>query len=117
MRVNIGWSNCADIDLHVTDPCGQEIWFSRKSVSCNGSTGTLDHDANAGGGTCDNNPQENIRWSGNPPRGTYLVKVKYYTNDVGSTQVRVTQVVEGAQSDRNITLNSPNDIYEYSFTY
>ena len=76
VRVNLSWATLADLDLYVTDPCGNEIYFGNRSATCQGSTGTLDIDANASDPVLD--PVENIFWSGSAPRGTYQVRVCYF---------------------------------------
>jgi hypothetical protein len=86
--VSLTWSNLADLDLHVVDPGGVEI-FSRHPSSYPlpppGSVppppdmvptgyGLLDHDAQAG---CvpEGISQEDVVWTDDPPRGRYVVRV------------------------------------------
>ena len=78
VQVTLRWDNPVDLDLHVIDPSGEEIYFSHSTSQ---SGGTLDVDANAG---CGNDaPVENIYWpSGGAPFGTYQVSVVYF-NDCG----------------------------------
>lgn len=73
LRINLQWYTRTDLDLHVIDPCGNEIYFSKRKATCNGGTGILDLDANALIGTT-TRPQENIYWL-KPASGTYTVKV------------------------------------------
>lgn len=74
VRVNIEWNNSrVDLDLRVTDPCGNVITFSNRASVCNGYTGRLDVDARGGNGTA-----ENITWTSGAPRGTYRVAVNYF---------------------------------------
>ncbi len=85
MRVSLHWFNYDDLDLHVTEPNGQEIYYFNKT----GYTGgVLDVDMNAGKGKT-RDAVENIIWT-NPNRltsGEYLVRVhnfcKRETIDVG----------------------------------
>ena len=74
VQVTLRWETPVDLDLHVFDPSGEEIWFQN---SHSASGGTLDVDANAG---CENDAQvENIFWpTGGAPFGTYQVYVVYY---------------------------------------
>ena len=74
VQVTLRWDNSADLDLHVTDPAGEEIYFA---VPSSASGGRLDVDANA---TCEGDaPVENIFWpTGEAPVGTYSVSVDYY---------------------------------------
>lgn len=76
LRVNLQWYCKTDLDLHVIDPCGNEIYFSRRKATCKGGTGTLDLDANALFGTT-SRPQENIYWL-KPTQGIYTIKVVCY---------------------------------------
>ena len=73
LRINLQWYCKTDLDLHVIDPCGNEIYFSKRKATCQGGTGILDLDANALIGTT-SRPQENIYWL-KPSPGTYTVKV------------------------------------------
>ncbi|MCQ2975789.1 MAG: hypothetical protein MJ211_13390 [Bacteroidales bacterium] len=73
LRINLQWYSKTDLDLHVIDPCGNEIFFSKRKAPCGGGTGTLDLDANAIIGTT-TRPQENIYWL-KPSKGVYTVKV------------------------------------------
>ncbi len=73
LRINLQWYCRTDLDLHVIDPCGNEIYFSKRKATCNGGTGILDLDANALIGTT-TRPQENIYWL-KPSPGTYTIKV------------------------------------------
>ncbi len=73
LRINLQWYCKTDLDLHVIDPCGNEIYFSKRKATCQGGTGILDLDANALIGTT-SRPQENIYWL-KPSPGTYTIKV------------------------------------------
>jgi len=74
--VTLSWTTVQDMDLYVTDPHGNTIYYGNKAAD----GGQLDVDANA---ACLNNvtnsPKENISWpigSGIP--GTYTVSVGFY---------------------------------------
>lgn len=73
LRVNLQWYCRTDLDLHVIDPCGNEIFYSKRKATCSAGTGNLDLDANALFGTT-LRPQENIYWL-KPTPGTYTIKV------------------------------------------
>lgn len=74
VRVSLVWDNRNDLDLHVTTPAGEEIFFSHKVSKCGG---VLDVDRNVRGETL--TPVENIRWQrGTAPGGAYRVKVRNY---------------------------------------
>lgn len=75
IQVTAAWNTDSDIDLHVTDPMGEEVYYGHRASS---SGGQLDHDANA---ACSIAPPtvENVYWSTpNPPRGRYTVRVVAY---------------------------------------
>jgi hypothetical protein len=110
VKVTLQWSNCADLDLHVTDPCGNHIYYSNRSATCDGKTGNLDVDANAGCGSLNcNSPAENIYWT-TAPSGSYRVEVDYYRacSGSGSTSYTVTTIVDGRRRTYSGSI-SPND--------
>ncbi len=75
IQITAAWNTSSDIDLHVIDPSGEEVYYGHRSGA---SGGQLDHDANA---ACSVQPPtvENVYWqSPNPPRGTYQAVVQAY---------------------------------------
>lgn len=86
LRVSLEWYNFDDLDLHVIEPDGNEIYFRNKRSYR--SNGCLDVDMNAGSGTT-REAVENIIWpSANGMReGKYRVIVNQYapreTVDIG----------------------------------
>lgn len=77
VQVTLSWNSAADVDLHVIDPSGEEVYWDNPQVR---SGGTLDLDSNAGCVT-DGVRNENITWpTGRAPRGTYTVRVDYWSN-------------------------------------
>ena len=74
IQVTLEWDGDADLDLHVTDPAGDRVWYNYKSVP---SGGLLDVDAHS---ECvlNGSTVENIVWQGVPPAGTYQVMVDHY---------------------------------------
>ena len=77
VQVTLSWDVDSDVDLHVVDPSGEEVyWADRTSAS----GGELDLDSNAGCST-DGIRNENITWPvGTAPRGTYIVRVDYWSS-------------------------------------
>ena len=74
VRISLVWDNTNDLDLHVTTPSGEVVFFSHKVSACGG---VLDVDRNVRGET--QTPVENTRWaSGVAPAGTYKVMVRNY---------------------------------------
>ncbi len=80
--VTLTWDTESDLDLHVVDPLGNEIFHgnptSANAYAPGGSTdqnpGILDVDSNA---NCviDGRRQEDVTWATDPPSGKYLVRV------------------------------------------
>lgn len=71
LKITLLWDFPGDIDLHVMQPNGKEIYFKEKIDASTG--GTLDID-NVDGGP---GSAENVAWS-NPPSGEYKVSLHYY---------------------------------------
>lgn len=85
MRCSLHWFNYDDLDLHVTEPNGQEIYYGNKIGS---TRGILDVDMNAGSGKT-RDAVENIVWT-DPSKlksGQYRVRVHNFSKresiDVG----------------------------------
>jgi hypothetical protein len=77
IQVSVAWNTVADVDLHVVDPAGEEIfWSDRRSAS----GGELDLDSNAACSS-DQPRNENIVWPiGEAPTGTYIVRLDYWSS-------------------------------------
>lgn len=74
LRVSLSWFNYDDLDLHIMQPNGEEIYFGNKR----GRTGgVLDVDMNAGGRRDSREPVENVFWEkcNTMPEGKYTVIV------------------------------------------
>jgi hypothetical protein len=99
VQVTLIWHDTNDIDLHVTDPAGAEIFYASRSSA---SGGKLDVDANAGCTTTTSEPRENIFWpTGGAPTGKYMVKVVYFDNctePATSSGFEVTLLLDGKTS-------------------
>ena len=75
LQVSVAWDTPTDVDLHVIEPGGCELYYS--NTGC-GSGGVLDLDSNPG---ClmDNVNNENIFWpQGAAPVGDYIVRVDFF---------------------------------------
>lgn len=75
LQVSLSWDSPTDVDLHVVEPGGEEIFYGA-DVSSSG--GELDLDSNA---ACamDHVNNENVTYEGvDPPSGEYIVRVDYY---------------------------------------
>ena len=95
--VYLTWDTTADIDLHVTDPNGEEIFFGHSSSA---SGGQLSAD---NGNPCPAivGEPERIFWpTGVAPHGRYVITVEYYRqcNNEGATNWNVIVLVDGKKS-------------------
>lgn len=74
IQATLTWDGPADLDLHGWEPDDTEIYYNQPGPTYIG--GELDHDANAGCGTADEAPAENIKWNSDAPTtGTYWFNV------------------------------------------
>jgi len=94
VQVSVSWDVNSDVDLHVVQPDGVDIYYGNPSVA---SGGQLDLDSNAGC-SIDGKRNENITWpSATPPHGQYIVRVDYWANcSVTQTNYVVTVQVKGS---------------------
>jgi hypothetical protein len=107
VKVTLQWTNCADLDLWVIDPCGNKIYYASSYGTCSGKYGQLDVDSNAGCSSLNcSSPAENIYWV-TAPSGSYTVKVNYYTtcSGSGSTSYKVTTIVNGTRKTYSGTIS------------
>lgn len=85
LQITIAWNTAADIDLYVTDPSGDVLYYNeeheRSSIG-----GHLDHNAR---GDCrreqKNSRVENAYWPAPAPAGTYKVELHYFSPCAKST--------------------------------
>ena len=81
VQITLTWDNGADLDLHVIDPNGEEIYFYHPYSA---SGGILDVDDTNGYGP------ENIFWpQGEAPEGTYRVSVHHYPSSPSTSNYTV----------------------------
>jgi hypothetical protein len=96
VQVTLIWHDTNDLDLHVTDPAGAEIYYASRGSA---SGGRLDVDANAACRGTTGEPRENIFWpTGMAPTGKYTVKVVYFdhcTNPAMASGFDVMLTVDG----------------------
>jgi hypothetical protein len=77
VQVTLSWDTDSDVDLHVVDPAGEEVFYAQRRSA---SGGELDLDSNAGC-VIDGVRNENITWPvGHAPRGLYTVRVDYWSS-------------------------------------
>ena len=83
VRVNIEWDADVDLDLYVTNPCGQTFGYSEQTTAtCQGSQGEWDYDDQGDGYRDDDPHAENIVWGRPAPQGSYRVALNYFDGSV-----------------------------------
>jgi hypothetical protein len=92
VQATLLWASSDDLDLHVTDPAGEDIYYSHRTSA---SGGQLDHDDIPGCGAATQTHVENVFWpTGGAPPGQYKVYVVLYrqcsTGSPVSFELRVT---------------------------
>lgn len=92
LKINLKWSTIDDVDLHVYDPANNHIYYGDKIKICQGITGQLDVDANAGGPYTDT-PQENIYWNDKAPLGHYKVDINLFNKRSGCDNISFTVTI------------------------
>ena len=110
VQITLRWDAPVDLDLHVIDPSGEEIWYgNRTSIS----GGNLDVDANAGCNSMMTNPVENVFWPyGGAPGGQYQVSVVYFTNCGYSGPVSYQVTVKQANHPAQVFNGTVNNVSE-----
>ncbi len=107
IQVSVVWDTRTDVDLHLVEPGGEEIYYGHTTSAAGG---TLDLDSNP---ACriDNFDNENITYQDAvPPSGTYTVRVDYY-DECSQAQTRyvVTVNVNGAVQTYHGSFTGPGD--------
>ena len=98
IQVTLDWPETSiDLDLHVVDPQGNEIYYNNPTSP---TGGTLDWDNQYGA-----SQPENVFWGTNPPKGTYKVSVVYYSGSAPATW-SVRTVVNGTVQTFRGTITS-----------
>lgn len=82
LRVSLSWRNYDDLDLHITEPKGNKIWYRERLSPVSG--GNLDVDENVGRGKT-RTPVENIIFPGKQRMldGEYVIIVNNYCKREG----------------------------------
>jgi hypothetical protein len=76
VQITLLWDSEVDLDLHVLDPDGNEIFHSVPSAA---NSGQLDVDANYPCDVATSSPVENVFWPpGEAPRGHYEVWIEFW---------------------------------------
>lgn len=102
VQISVSWSGASDVDLRVTDPSGELIYFDNPTSE---SGGTLDLDSNASC-TIDAVNSENVVWpTGHAPHGNYQVTLVYH-DDCGVARTDYVVTVAIAGQEPHITTGS-----------
>ncbi len=82
LQVSLSWNQLNDVDLHLVEPTGEEIYYGNPTSSAGGQ---LDLDSNAGC-SIDSVNNENITYADSVtlPAGQYIVRVDFWS-DCGIT--------------------------------
>jgi len=75
IQVTLSWNTIDDLDLYVTDPTQQTVFFNNRIVP---SGGRLVVDANADCVAVTQNAEENVFWASTPPTGLYIIDVRLF---------------------------------------
>ena len=76
VQITVSWDSDADLDLHVVDAAGEEIYYGLRTGK---SGGVLDFQSHCQPPRLYRN--EHIAWSqGTPPEGVYVVRVNHWEN-------------------------------------
>lgn len=119
VQITLEWYDTVDLDLHVQDPNGEQIYFDEPTST---SGGELDVDANYPcSAPLTSSPLENVYWPwGGAPEGEYRVYVVYFSDctNEGTVDYRVTVRVDGDVLDTYSGQLSPGDeAFVTSFQY
>jgi uncharacterized protein YfaP (DUF2135 family) len=115
VQVTLRWASGDDLDLHVIDPNGEEIYFN---VAASSSGGRLDTDANSDCEGVAPAPVENVFWPpGRAPSGTYQVSVENFTacDRTRGTDYTLTVMVDGqvALDDSGTVAEGESDPFSF----
>lgn len=95
LQFGLAWNTATDIDLWVTDPSGEKIYYAHRNSAAGGY---LDRDDTDGFGP------ENIYYRRNIPDGAYLVQAHYYGPSSGPSTEVTLKVSNGLGFTRSRTL-------------
>lgn len=92
LNISLAWNSTDDLDLAVSEPNGDSIYFNKRTSI---SGGRLDIDMHQSCRVLTTGPIENISWNAPPPAGTYIIQVMRYSEcGNASAQVPFTLIVK-----------------------
>ena len=95
VQITVSWNSGADIDLYVTDPSGETLYYNEQHAH-SPVGGALDHSARGDCRREQQNPRiENAFWPSPPPTGSYRIELHYFSpcDQGGATQVQLSLAV------------------------
>lgn len=117
VQITLNWNNTANLDLHVVDPQGFELYPGAPVAP---SGGRLERDANNPCNVATSAPVENIYWpTGTAPSGQYGVSVHYFSPCFGEGPATYTITVRNngqVITTQTGVVNLGQFIDVYSFT-
>jgi len=107
LEIAVSWDNDADLDLHVVDANGDEIYWGQETVD---SGGEYDLEASTGC-RADGIRTEHVAWTGGtPPPGIYVVRVNYWSDcDDGEPNYVVNITLNGVRRSIHGTFEGPGE--------
>lgn len=117
MTIRLSWSTVDDLDLHVTEPSGERIYYGNRQSATGGQ---LDVDSNAACGQQTTTPVENVYWpASGAPRGEYSVRVHVWgdCDDVPDVSFHLRIMSDGrVVYDSGGVLHGDGDEFSYTFS-
>jgi hypothetical protein len=118
IQVTLRWASTDDLDLYVTDPNGQTVYFGNRQIP---SGGQLDVDANAACSGSTQTPIENVFWpAGQAPQGNYTVEVDLWSRCSGGTPgeipFEIRLLVQGQTQTINGSVGGANSQTTFPFS-
>jgi hypothetical protein len=117
VQITVGWNSGADIDLYVTDPSGETIFYNEQHDHSSAG-GQLDHNAR---GDCrrQRHPRiENAYWPEPAPIGRYRIELHYFgpCEKSNQTDAHVSVSVRGKLlGSYSYTLKPEQRVYALAF--
>jgi uncharacterized protein YfaP (DUF2135 family) len=97
LQFSLAWDADVDLDLHVTEPNGNEIFWANPESPTGGTLDIDDLNGPASSGRPAGEPEgvENIFWQDTAPTGTYVVRVNYFDSSGPAANFVVTVSADG----------------------
>jgi hypothetical protein len=116
ITVTLAWQSSDDLDLHLVEPDGNVVYYSRPRSS-NGAE--LDIDMNVGNNSSET-PIENICYRRTPPPGKYKVLVHFFNKKSTLSEIPYTVYVRNGSSKKyfqsvHTTVKDKHLIYEFNY--